>query len=588
MLQSRKTGLGAYRLPLPAEASWEDRMQRNSEMLSRVLNLRTTVAFIGAGCSIPLGYPSWGKMTLTLVEAILSAFSDHPNSKNFDQELRRLKRLKKKLGSQSSISVDLMFYIGLCKQLADRETWEDNPFLVYFRNEFKRGQYPNNPTINPYHALMDLPITRFITTNYDCEIEEALSEKRSINFEDFGVNKSPASNRFWQSFTQEPQYCKQLALFGLSRVYEKKGLVFHCHGRYDRTDSIVATEPDYQRWYFGNSDELGSEFRQTIRLLLNSNPILFLGYSLGDEDLLRPIRSLGATHPNRKEGRPLFALAESQGDDQDYCEHLFERYGLHVITYNSPISGTPEERGAALSLKLREIKHNWITWQQEWHEKPVFKKVTVPNKPKQPYHHFGIDFGSHLTLGEQYVRKNVDDLIRRLESRTRIIAIVGKGGTGKSWHAMRLLDSLSVKSSFEGFFFLSYYYVDDLLTGVERALQYFEVEAGDRDSRMKRLVKCLTKGRFVIVFDGFERLMRETKVPDVGKPYLKQVVLFLKDLLNSDIKSKVILTTRLWPDIFNDSELSESPLTEKFTLKPITADEIGRERQGNRTKIHIV
>ena len=62
-----RVGFGAHKLELKPGASREDRIRRTRDMLSRVLNLRTTVAFVGAGCSVPLGYPTWSEFAKLLV-----------------------------------------------------------------------------------------------------------------------------------------------------------------------------------------------------------------------------------------------------------------------------------------------------------------------------------------------------------------------------------------------------------------------------------------------------------------------------------------------------------------------------------------
>src|SRR6185503_11326406 len=92
----------------------------------------------------------------------------------------------------------------------------------------------------PLAALLDLPLYRFVTTNYDHEIERALMVRRGIPEEEFGLSGS--SSRQPRSFTQKSENCNQLALFALAEVEEARNLVFHCHGRIDDFESIIATE----------------------------------------------------------------------------------------------------------------------------------------------------------------------------------------------------------------------------------------------------------------------------------------------------------------------------------------------------------
>lgn len=50
---------GAERIDRPRGTPRAEVIRRNRMMLARALNLHTTVAFAGAGCSVPLGYPVW-------------------------------------------------------------------------------------------------------------------------------------------------------------------------------------------------------------------------------------------------------------------------------------------------------------------------------------------------------------------------------------------------------------------------------------------------------------------------------------------------------------------------------------------------
>ena len=58
---------GTERFPPNELASREDREQRTMIMLARALNLRTVVAFVGSGCSAPLGYPPWRQLVKQVV-----------------------------------------------------------------------------------------------------------------------------------------------------------------------------------------------------------------------------------------------------------------------------------------------------------------------------------------------------------------------------------------------------------------------------------------------------------------------------------------------------------------------------------------
>ena len=93
---------GAHILPRDYLASWDAQEQRNREMLSHALNLRDTIVFVGAGCSIPLGYPSW--KDLSAGKAITTAQETIKASRQDDLKSRCESRLKNSKSASSSLA----------------------------------------------------------------------------------------------------------------------------------------------------------------------------------------------------------------------------------------------------------------------------------------------------------------------------------------------------------------------------------------------------------------------------------------------------------------------------------------------------
>jgi tetratricopeptide (TPR) repeat protein len=514
-----------------------ERLQRSREMLLRALSLETTIAFVGSGCSVPLGYPTWRELALSLVRATLGQHTDNVRCQNL--EARLSKPPSGRPPRPAPTSEEMMFAISVCRQILGEEE--------YMRRLKEALQAkPTTIACNPHDALLGLPIYRFITTNYDLEIENALAKKRRIEHP--------------RSFTQKPQSYDQLALFALAEVEEARNLVFHCHGRIDQEDSIIATEADYQKWYLAESPE-GIAFRQTIDLLLGSNPILFVGYGLGDEDLLRPLRLFHAVSSEERYSRPLFALLseEKDGKDWDHHEFLFERYGLNVI----PFPAKPKERGAKLCHELRCLAEQRLVWWESWIDKPFFRQVSLSTVAPAPYRHFGPiphrggirqdAAGSSDLLSKDQVEHKVNEIAEVLASgKARVLVLLGTSGTGKSLHALRLMDRLAarpkaVQPPFEGFFFWSSSYSDDILTGIDALLCYIDREERKETSRLDQLQRKLREKRCLIIFDGFDRLLHPTDRADVGMIESRPAHKFLDLFLDPGCRSTLLITSRLWP-----------------------------------------
>ncbi len=579
-----QSSLGAHRLPPAPEASRAERLWRSREMLYHALNQGTTVAVVGSGCSIPLGYPSWKSFAAELIEQTLASLGSQGGQREY------LRRFQDRLSSaERPDSRELMYSIGVCKRLLGGGSGKDDLYRQYLEKRFRLPDPPVDVPYNPHRALLKLPIHRFVTTNYDGELERALEKEREIEWEAFGIGASGAGpGRAARpepplSFTQRPTNCDQLALFALARIGAAKNRVFHCHGRYDDLDSIIATELDYQQWYLAGEAGASPTFLETLDLLFNSHPILFVGFSLGDEDLLRPLRRIGAASPERRPFRPLFALLPEAAEGEEW-EHdrLFERYGLHVLPYTAPATSDPKVWGETLCAELARLEEERLEWRDRWLEKPLLRSVTVQAKPPQPYWHYRVAPGTHEILGREQVEKKVKELAglalpESLEDGSipdpaRVIALVGPGGTGKSWHAMRLLEKLEEMNreseKFDGFFFWSSYYADDSITGLDRLLGYIDSQGNRPASRLQRIPQCLRKkeeykNRYLIVLDGIERLLHPTENPEVGRSNDPATRKLLEILAAPDSNSTVVLTSRLWP-----KELDELvPVDSRKTLE---------------------
>ncbi len=218
-----RVGFGAHKIELKPGATREERLRRSRAMLSRVLNLGTTVAFVGAGCSIPLGYPSWGEFAKLLVErAIEICQSAVYDTSATDSKM--LERFREQLQSGPVRPHQIMFILGETKKVFER-CGGKKKYYKFLSKTFKRRKYPSD-TLNPYDVLLDLDIRRFITTNYDREIERALTRNRAVSKKEFGLHRrrvdSPGG---YLDFTQEHVYNDQLALFALARAEEAENMV---------------------------------------------------------------------------------------------------------------------------------------------------------------------------------------------------------------------------------------------------------------------------------------------------------------------------------------------------------------------------
>jgi tetratricopeptide (TPR) repeat protein len=409
--------------------NYDLQQRKHMEMLFRALNLGTTVAFLGSGCSRNVNLPDWEGFAK---EAILLAWTvvpddpgeDSPHKRHYkeklaefarqlrmykmdrdqqntvkngagvtDEDLRSLLAAlanKKNEGAEEKPSGDkLRFILGACKHICDWSDFKVQPgkkshFFEFLEKRFLKG-LTNEDLDNDggvHRRLLALPLHRFMTSNYDVVLEQFLARKlgqpcEKEKFEKFLKEKA---------FTQADRDSEKLARFAAGMSEDSRNMVFHCHGWHRDAASMIVTEENYQKWYFSDADGAGPGFRQTMELLVGSHPILFVGFGMNDPDLLMALRTLSAIEPERKAQRSLFAiLREKEAKEGDAIEHYFDQYGVHVIGYKLQKG---EDPGHKLADFLEKLNKDWKTGRDSWLLKPKIHGVTPPPKGSHEYWHY--------------------------------------------------------------------------------------------------------------------------------------------------------------------------------------------------------
>lgn len=568
----------AHKLPLSPGTTYRERIERSERMLLRALNLKTTVAFIGSGCSRAFDYPTWdGFVRGVLGRTIEVLAEERPDAPEL-QYVRSLQAGVERTSGELNQNA-LMFLVGACKK-ALRQNNLEKAYASYVHEVFRRGR--TEPKENPYKALLSLPIRRFVTTNYDCEIERGLIERFSVPPEDYGLGPDleslgpQAARNSRLSFTQCPTNLDRLARFALAGAAGSEKAVFHCHGRFDDPESVVATEADYQAWYLGTSQGSSFAFQQTVQLLLESNPLLFIGYSLRDEDLLRPLRQLGVLDPAKKDSRPVFALLACASEDReaDYYtyESYFERFGLHVLPYVDD----RQDRTGALCDKLRDIAERWHKASAEWLRKPMLKTTVALARP--PAAHCEIATAAEVPVGR------LDRLDAELR-RPGVLVLTGPTGSGKSLHLLRLVQSLTDPADrghlgFKGAFYWNAHYATEASTAIDAALSYVDPDGRLSGSRYERIRQALGSERYLIVLDACERLLRRSDGVQRAGTYSLSFKWLLQTFTDPKSQSLVIISGRRFPVDLDEihARSGEQSLTRFLSVQRVEAREIDRLR----------
>jgi len=211
--------------------------------------------FVGAGCSIPLGMPSWK----TLVENILQDLDDKygdTSDTNFKNILNGVKNNTK----------------TLFEALNKIENDSDNgPHFKVKTQEFINSQIEEIskklPKESNVHNVLWEISNKIITTNYDKILEKYIPNSISPKIFD-------NSNAF-QSLKSQSNNAEFL---------------YKIHGDYEDPESIILFESDYRDMYIDenyNTDTLATHFKEKT--------LLFIGFSLSDpfvNDLFLKIKNI--------------------------------------------------------------------------------------------------------------------------------------------------------------------------------------------------------------------------------------------------------------------------------------------------------
>ncbi|MDJ0826171.1 MAG: SIR2 family protein [Rhodobacter sp.] len=200
-------------------------------------------------------------------------------------------------------------------------------------------------------AVLGLGIDRYITTNYDFEIERFFQDRGYRNFPP-GENtqdpldgpqpeRSPDDFRsdgiggVLRDYTFERETAADLTAFMIEASPQDAG-VFHLHGRATENDPLVITERDYMKLYL-TQDEYRDTVDEGINIAFSGAPLLFLGLGMGETDLLRPLRQF-ISNRDRTIGYTSLALLPADGPLEartKFSSALYLRYGVYTIFYGS-------------------------------------------------------------------------------------------------------------------------------------------------------------------------------------------------------------------------------------------------------------
>lgn len=531
--------------------------RRIIKMISRSLNGGQMVCVAGSGLASNYGYPLWSQLTTSVIEAAKKELPDSPGAidvkQYFDFMIRRLTRRGGDGGEQHRVAAEeIMAAMGVCHDVWPASGLAFKPFVA----KQVTGDLPGSAEGPLDVIIKDLRIRRFLTTNYDLTIEEALV-------------KVLGGERDAYILTDEVALLK----FAVGAGNPPAG-VFHLHGTTANEDAMVVTEADYQQLYL-REDAVTRARRQAMAVLLTGNPVLFVGMSLSELDLLHPLREAAAQPRRDVDHPPLFALLQkpdNPGEAVGQRRQIYMRYGIHVLFFprltqtsagpavpHDPIPDTRAQFIEALQHLDAECMDWWTTWRRKpLVQRPRFRAETRDRMLLYPSPRNNAFFGPEDDL---------ECLCKKLEEQYsgRMFVAAGRPGSGKGGLGMMLVRDPGDRLKYKRRFYATLHFTNDFMSIIDAAADHLAPASEFAGSSMDRLMSSLKQDRNLLVLTAVERLLTPISDAQAGSEVDRdedglvvqrgrangELANFLRgasESVQGDKASHVVLTSTLIPD----------------------------------------
>ncbi|MEP5699427.1 MAG: SIR2 family protein, partial [Sneathiella sp.] len=220
----------------------------------------------------------------------------------------------------------------------------------------------------------DWGIKRFVTTNYDLEIENHFINSQFFSPQsghEHAFKKSKNSNI--NPLVAENGYGGQLISSSISShnigdltdfsvlTIRDNIQVLHIHGRLDQPDDLVITEYDYQNLYLKNHVTRRT-FDESVRTLFAGNDVVFVGLGMSEPDVLRPMREFMSDGQNTAKHREgVVSLLNQKVDEKSKAQSLTislkTQYDINSVLYEneSKSPSYPEEESISRTTLVQYI-----------------------------------------------------------------------------------------------------------------------------------------------------------------------------------------------------------------------------------------
>lgn len=574
------TGLyhGSHLFPLRDLKTADDLQAATEHALYRALSIGHVIGFVGSGMSVDFGYPSWK----TLADEILTEVrKDKDLSPNTVEAALLGSPGAKWNDDPNTIGTILDFCQRLYARRNKRKAFDKLVTKVMRKPESRKAGTPIDAVIR------DLGIRRFVTTNYDDVLVQRL-DKLDPAQQPWGARR----------LDRRTATMAQLVAFAMAADSGRTG-VLHLHGSLALTDEhIVLTESQYQREYTSESREVRAT-REIMRLIYASNALLFVGFGMRDDDVLRPFRQFVSDHNIAARHQPWFAIVPLEGKNPDgngdleYYHRLYYRYGIRALfayyDRGADAEDTAKSKSAAVRNRVECLRKGWLEYRSSRLHVPKARLASFQSATQPMVAHHAPVYANEVQTNRLSIRNEFVELVWPSSHSEAIRAgqharlLLGSSGSGRGSTGFYLAKH-EVPGDKTISFFATTHFSNDFLSQLDRA--YFHLTANKAPKSpelgpVERFFAALAgiEAHCVFVFGGIERLLRpipydsaaksRIRLPHdaiAGRPVTPEIANFLertlafareatagKSAVTYRFEKHIFLTSALLPDTFIDA-----------------------------------
>ncbi|MDY0748315.1 SIR2 family protein [Paucibacter sp. R3-3] len=205
-------------------------------------------------------------------------------------------------------------------------------------------------TDSPLRLLIDeWGIRRFLTTNYDREIERGLT---AMGFTERCSGTGEVHGNQFAVLNFGRKHTGAALRFALEGP-RRHAAVLHLHGDVAEPSSLIISESHYQHLYL--DDHVGRDLvSNATQANFGANPVLFVGSNVAEDDVLRPLRQFMTGDGHRGDRMAVALIANSQNSEERAQRNvgLWLKYGILALDVGHADTDSSEQNSDEQDLWL--------------------------------------------------------------------------------------------------------------------------------------------------------------------------------------------------------------------------------------------